>query len=98
MLLIPKEETGEYSSVDISDLVNSYLETKKQINHVFSIENYTEYDEMKLDRLMTHTRGFVKIQDGCENFCSYCLIPYARGKIKSRNADSIINEINQLMI
>ena len=84
---------GTKDRLRVFDLVNSYLETKKQINHVFSIENYTEYDEMKLDRLMTHTRGFVKIQDGCENFCSYCLIPYARGKIKSRNADSIIKQL-----
>lgn len=88
---------GTKDRLRVYDLVNSYLETKQQINNVTLIENYTEYDEMKLDRLMTHTRGFVKIQDGCENFCSYCLIPFARGKIKSRNADNVINEIKQLV-
>lgn len=81
----------------VYELVMEYIDTKNQINHVFDIENYTTYDEMKLDRLTTHTRGFVKIQDGCENFCSYCLIPYARGKIKSRNPENIISEIKKLV-
>lgn len=81
----------------VYELVKEYMDTKNQINHVFDIADYTTYDEMKLDRLTTHTRGFVKIQDGCENFCSYCLIPYARGKIKSRNPDNIILEINKLV-
>lgn len=53
---------------------------------------------MKLSKLTTHTRGFVKIQDGCENFCSYCLIPYARGKIKSRKPEDVIAEIEQLVM
>lgn len=81
----------------VYELVMEYIVTKNQINHVFDIANFTTYDEMKLDRLTTHTRGFVKIQDGCENFCSYCLIPYARGKIKSRNPENIISEIKKLV-
>lgn len=88
---------GTKDKYRVYELVEEYLVMKEKINHVFDIAEYTSYDEMKLERLTTHTRGFVKIQDGCENFCSYCLIPYARGKIKSRNPNHIINEINRLI-
>ena len=88
---------GTKNRLKIYDLVNEYLNTKEQINHIFNIDEYISYDEMKLDRLSNHTRGFIKIQDGCENFCSYCLIPYARGKIKSRDPKNVIDEINKLV-
>ena len=52
---------------------------------------------MYIDNFPGRTRAFVKIQDGCENFCSYCLIPYARGKIKSRDPENVIEEINSLV-
>lgn len=88
---------GTKNRLDIYDLVNEYVSSKEQINHLFDIDSYTTYEEIKLDRLSNHTRGFIKIQDGCENFCSYCLIPYARGKIKSRNPNNVIEEINKLI-
>lgn len=88
---------GTKNRLKIYDLVNEYIKTKEQINQVFDIKTYTSYDEMKLDRLSNHTRGFIKIQDGCENFCSYCLIPYARGKIKSRDPKNVIEEIKTLV-
>lgn len=89
---------GTNDRLKVYELVNSYIDTKRQIKHIFDINDFTKYDEMKLERLTKHTRGFVKIQDGCENFCSYCLIPYARGPIKSRDANSIIHEINELIL
>lgn len=88
---------GTKDRLKVFDLVNEYINTKTQINHIFDIDTYNYYDEIKLDRLSNHTRGFIKIQDGCENFCSYCLIPYARGKIKSRNPENVISEINNLV-
>lgn len=88
---------GTKDKSKIFELVEAHRQIRKPIQHVFDISNYIAYDEMKLNRLSTHTRGFVKIQDGCENFCSYCLIPYARGKIKSRLPQNVIDEINQLV-
>lgn len=88
---------GTKDKLKVYDLVTQFLEEKERINHVFDIEFFSSYDEMKLERLTMHTRGFVKIQDGCENFCSYCLIPYARGKIKSRHPESVIEEIKKLI-
>lgn len=88
---------GTKNRLQIYDLVNEYFKTKEQIQSIFDIETFSSYEEIKLDRLSNHTRGFIKIQDGCENFCSYCLIPYARGKIKSRNPDNVIEEIKKLI-
>ena len=89
---------GTSDRLKIYDLVTDYQKNNEKINHVNILENFIEYEEMKLTRLTTHTRGFVKIQDGCENFCSYCLIPYARGKIKSRKPEDVIGEIEQLIM
>ena len=81
----------------IYDLVNSYIKTRNEINEVTNIMDVTDYEELKVNAVMTHTRGFVKIQDGCENYCSYCAIPYSRGKIRSRLPENVIEEINRLV-
>lgn len=54
------------------------------------------YEDLKVECYTGHTRAFLKIQDGCDQFCSYCIIPIARGKIRSRNPDSIIDEAKAL--
>ena len=89
---------GTGDRLKIYDLVNEYIINKHKINYVIDLNHFSRYEEMKLSKLTTHTRGFVKIQDGCENFCSYCLIPYARGKIKSRKPEDVIAEIEQLVM
>lgn len=78
-------------------LVNEYLNNKKQIIDILDLDQNIFYEEMKINELNLHTRGFIKIQDGCENYCSYCTIPYSRGKIRSRNPESVIKEINDLV-
>ena len=88
---------GTNGRAKIYDLVNSYINTRKQINEVTNIMEVTDYEELKVNAVMTHTRGFVKIQDGCENYCSYCAIPYSRGKIRSRLPENVIEEINRLV-
>lgn len=72
------------------------LETVSVINKCQDYNELTEYEDLKLDHYDHKTRGFVKIQDGCENFCSYCTIPYSRGKFRSRPKESVINEIKHL--
>ena len=88
---------GTHNRSKIYELVNSYIETKQSINNVIDIMDVTKYEELKVNSVMTHTRGFVKIQDGCENYCSYCAIPYSRGKIRSRLPENVIEEINRLV-
>ena len=99
MKILIKSKKHDLINQALQNINNKFANEAKErkCSIVFDIDTYTTYDEMKLDRLSQHTRGFVKIQDGCENFCSYCLIPYARGKIKSRDPQNVIDEINTLV-
>ncbi len=81
----------------IYELIEEFKMTNKQINKVVDAKEYCSFEDLTLDELSIHTRGFVKVQDGCENFCSYCAIPFSRGPIKSRPIDSIITEISALV-
>ena len=66
--------------------------TVPDINHT------DEYEEMQLTHTTDHTRAYIKVQDGCNQFCSYCVIPYARGRVRSRKREDILNEIRQLVL
>jgi len=55
-----------------------------------------EFEELYLDKTAEHTRAFIKVQDGCNQFCSYCIIPYARGRVRSRKLDSVLEEVHRL--
>ena len=88
---------GSNEKLKVYDLVCEYRKKRCKINNVSDIFKMPCYEEIKVSDIKTHTRGFVKIQDGCENYCSYCAIPYSRGKIKSRNPIFIIDEINSLV-
>lgn len=88
---------GTNNKLNVYELINSYLTTKKSIIEVTDVLNNPTYEEMKVNMFTTHTRAFIKIQDGCENYCSYCAIPYSRGKIRSRNPLFVIEEIKELV-
>jgi threonylcarbamoyladenosine tRNA methylthiotransferase MtaB len=78
------------------DLVIKALENKGQKTIVEDIFQVKQYEEVKIKRYNDKTRGFIKIEDGCNNFCSYCTIPYARGTVRSRHQDDVISEIQAL--
>lgn len=80
----------------IYDLIIDFLNNKNPIYCVDEILNVREYEELKLKCINDKTRGFVKIEDGCDNYCSYCTIPYARGHVRSRDKNNIIEEIQIL--
>ena len=88
---------GTNNRSKIYDLIMQFVESKNKINLVEDSKKYQVFEELCLNKLSLHTRGFIKIQDGCENFCSYCSIPYSRGPIKSRNPQSVINEVSSLV-
>ena len=81
---------------DIVELLDEYLKNKKKIIKVEDIRN-TKFEDMYINRFVTHTRAFVKIQDGCNAFCAYCAIPYARGGIRSKYLSKVINEVTNLV-
>lgn len=82
---------------EIYELIEQYQLFHQNIVKVEDIKEFKTYEELSLKDLTYHTRGFIKIQDGCENFCTYCAIPYSRGRIKSRSVESTIEEIKILV-
>ncbi len=86
---------GNVGKSKIVDYINKYIKTKKQIIDITDFKN-NEFEDMCLNNF-DKTRSFVKIEDGCENFCSYCIIPYARGKVRSKNPELVIEEVNNLI-
>ncbi len=76
-------------------LVNDYLKNRRKIVNFYDLRNVS-FEDMQINNFEGHTRGFVKIQDGCNNFCSYCIIPFMRGNIRSKSLEVAIEEINCL--
>ena len=89
-----KNNIVEYVEKFISDK-NEYLENNKLIE-IEDIGDQKDFIDMGQITYTEKTRAVIKVQDGCNQFCSYCIIPYARGRVRSRNIDSIIKEINQI--
>ncbi len=87
---------GNTNKSKVVELVEEYISNKKNINLVSDITK-VPFEKMELDKFETRTRAFVKIQDGCNNFCSYCIIPYARGNIRSKEKEDVIKEIINLV-
>lgn len=77
-------------------LKNFLASSGKSRDYVPAIDRERRYEEMSLDRMLDRTRAFVKIQDGCNQFCSYCLIPFARGRVRSRQMADVIREVRTL--
>ena len=80
----------------IVELLKEYDCTKKQIVDVVKENRHEEYECLKITNYSENTRAFIKIQDGCNNFCSYCIIPYTRGNFRSRPKEEIFDEIKAL--
>lgn len=80
----------------IIELIEEFKNTNQKIIKVDDIRK-TNFEDMYINRFLTHTRAFVKIQDGCNAFCAYCAIPYARGGIRSKDFDKVISEVTNLV-
>jgi len=81
----------------IAELIEQYKEEQKNISLVKNIMKVKEFEELSVSKLEGRTRAYLKIQEGCNQFCSYCIIPYARGPVRSRKPENIINEVNKLV-
>lgn len=79
------------------DHVENVLKNRLQIQAIDDVASYRKFDELHVSHYLEHTRAFIKIQDGCNNFCSYCIIPYARGRVRSRPYTDVINETKTLI-
>ncbi|MGN0355370.1 MAG: tRNA (N(6)-L-threonylcarbamoyladenosine(37)-C(2))-methylthiotransferase MtaB [Muricoprocola sp.] len=65
-------------------------------SHLLDINHEKEYETLSINRTAEHTRAYIKVQDGCNQFCSYCIIPYARGRVRSRSMEDVLNEVKEL--
>lgn len=86
---------GNGNKKHIVDMVKNALEYKNKIVDVLDIMNVSTYEDLEVS-IYDHTRAFIKIEDGCSNFCSYCIIPYARGPVRCKKSLDIINEMNKV--
>ena len=90
---------GTHNRNKIVEMVLEKLENKeKSVNTDYFVDSLKvkEFEEMKIDRYSDKTRGFVKIQDGCDNYCAYCTVPFARGHCRSRKVEECVEEITKL--
>lgn len=101
---------GNNRKKDIADIIEEYLaqygddrcgmfpEKKKSFSGktIIDINQTEEYEDMQLSHTAEHTRAFLKVQDGCNQFCSYCIIPYARGRIRYHQIESVLEEVEKL--
>lgn len=95
---------GNNRKKDLVAILEKYMEegpvnsNRKTLEHttIIDIGKTAEYEEMQLQETSGHTRAYIKIQDGCNQFCSYCIIPYARGRVRSRSQEDILTEVRGL--
>ena len=87
---------GTNNKKDIPELYKQFLKDKKPV-YMFNENRKKPFENMHLDKFTKHTRAFIKIQDGCDNFCSYCCIPLVRGSQRSKDYNEVINESKDLV-
>lgn len=87
---------GNTDKSKIVDLIEESIKTKKKILNIKDVTN-ADFDDMEISNFNTRTRALVKIEDGCENFCSYCIIPYVRGKVRSKKPEKVLKEVTSLV-
>lgn len=88
---------GTSDKSKIIDFVEEYLETQVKKSYVNNIMSVRKFEEMELEEYHDKTRAFLKIQDGCDRYCSYCLIPYARGRVRSNPLEKIEAQVKELV-
>ena len=84
---------GNHNKSNIVDLVEDYFINKKQIKLIDNNIMKVGFEDMAITTFESRTRAFVKIQDGCENYCSYCIIPFVRGRCRSKDKDKVIESV-----
>lgn len=88
---------GNNQKINIVEALAEYAENKPgHGSHVIKINQTKEYEELSIDHTAEHVRAYIKVQDGCNQFCTYCIIPYARGRVRSRNIESVLKEVHSL--
>ena len=96
---------GNNKKKDLVAIIEEYIKERKSgelgeeepLMEVIDINHTNEYEELELSTTTEHTRAYIKVQDGCNQFCSYCIIPYARGRVRSRKPEEVVAEVKRLV-
>ena len=91
---------GNNRKAELADILDerlAHLKEEDEKVYVLDIANAREYERLHLEQLGGHTMAFIKVQDGCNQFCSYCIIPYARGRVRSRSREDVAAEVKGLV-
>ena len=87
---------GNKDKSKIVDIIHEYFDNKEKKKYIYDLTK-ADFEDMEISSFENHTRAFVKVQDGCNAFCSYCIIPYTRGRVRSKQFDSVIREVTNLV-
>lgn len=87
---------GNNKKQDLLTALQAYEEAHGDLREVIDINHTKEYENLHLTKQGEHTRAYIKVQDGCNQFCSYCIIPYARGRVRSRAKEDVVAEVKDL--
>ena len=87
---------GNNKKQDLLTALQAYEEAHGDLRDVIDINHTKEYENLHLTKQWEHTRAYIKVQDGCNQFCSYCIIPYARGRVRSRAKEDVVAEVTDL--
>lgn len=87
---------GNNKKQDLIPALENFQKDRKRRNEMIDINHTHEYEALQIDRTEEHTRAYIKVQDGCNQFCSYCLIPFARGRVRSRKTADVLEEVKRL--
>lgn len=87
---------GNNRKQDLLFVLENYKKGSGQEKDLISLDKPVEYEELQLSSTGEHTRAYLKVQDGCNQFCSYCIIPYVRGRVRSRRKEEVLEEVLRL--
>ena len=93
---------GNNKKQNLIEILEEYEQKRKEADGVFvqqeviDINHTKEYEELQLTKTAEHTRAYIKVQDGCNQFCTYCIIPYMRGRVRSRRKEEVVEEVSAL--
>lgn len=87
---------GNNRKQELIPILEAYQKNHVKKQEMIDINQTREYEALHIDRTEEHTRAYIKVQDGCNQFCTYCLIPYARGRVRSRNIQDVVDEVRRL--
>lgn len=87
---------GNNKKGELISILKEYERDTEHYNYIIDINRTHDYEELAISQTAVHTRAYIKVQDGCNQFCTYCIIPYARGRVRSRRKEEVVAEVMRL--